>query len=53
MCDVTSLRTELDPDSRPPKNAMQRVANIIHKLYKWTKTPEALVSCALYIVVLY
>ncbi|KAI0764943.1 hypothetical protein C8Q74DRAFT_1430417 [Fomes fomentarius] len=33
---------KLDPDSRPPKNAMQRVANIIHKLYKWTKTPEAL-----------
>ncbi|TBU59289.1 hypothetical protein BD310DRAFT_976680 [Dichomitus squalens] len=31
-----------DPDSRPPENALQRVANVFHKLYKWTKTPEAL-----------
>ncbi|GJE92380.1 fusaric acid resistance protein-like domain containing protein [Phanerochaete sordida] len=45
-----------DPDSRPPTNALQRLANRLHGLYKWTKTPEALfcfryvlVSIALYI----
>ena len=37
--------SERDPDSRPPENAMQRVANILHMFYKWTKTPEALVCC--------
>ncbi|KAI0746793.1 hypothetical protein C8Q80DRAFT_1220068 [Daedaleopsis nitida] len=37
-----SKRYKLDPDSRPPKNTSQRVANLIHKVYKWTKTPEAL-----------
>ncbi|EKM50877.1 uncharacterized protein PHACADRAFT_151282 [Phanerochaete carnosa HHB-10118-sp] len=45
-----------DPDSRPPTNALQRVANGLHTLYKWIKTPEALfcfryavISVALYI----
>ncbi|KAL4246747.1 hypothetical protein ABKN59_009080 [Abortiporus biennis] len=33
---------KLDPDSRPPTNFMQRIANGIHTLYKWTKTPEAI-----------
>ena len=36
-------RAERDPDSRPPTNALQRVANGVHTFYKWTKTPEALV----------
>ncbi|CDO75856.1 hypothetical protein BN946_scf184833.g7 [Trametes cinnabarina] len=31
-----------DPDSRPPQNALQRIANTFHSLYKWSKTPEAL-----------
>ncbi|KAI8970891.1 hypothetical protein BD414DRAFT_501521 [Trametes punicea] len=31
-----------DPDSRPPHNMLQKVANSIHALYKWGKTPEAL-----------
>ncbi|TFK82815.1 hypothetical protein K466DRAFT_666286 [Polyporus arcularius HHB13444] len=35
-------RYKLDPDSRPPQNILQRVANVIHRVYKWTKTPEAL-----------
>lgn len=36
--------TERDPDSRPPTNSLQGFANNVHHLYKWTKTPEALVS---------
>ncbi|KAH9919972.1 uncharacterized protein BXZ73DRAFT_52330 [Epithele typhae] len=31
-----------DPDSRPPQNFLQRLANTIHKGYKWSRTPEAL-----------
>ncbi|KAL7284167.1 hypothetical protein ACG7TL_001449 [Trametes sanguinea] len=31
-----------DPDSRPPQNILQRTANTLHALYKWSKTPEAL-----------
>ncbi|KAI0777718.1 hypothetical protein BD413DRAFT_519071 [Trametes elegans] len=31
-----------DPDSSPPTNALQKVANTFHGLYKWTKTAEAL-----------
>ncbi|KAI1798167.1 hypothetical protein LXA43DRAFT_979068 [Ganoderma leucocontextum] len=45
-----SHRYKLDPDSRPPENGMQRVANIVHKLYLWTKTPEALFTLR-YVVV--
>ena len=37
---------ERDPDSRPPKNGMQKFANAVHELYLWTKTPEALVRGA-------
>ncbi|KAH8103409.1 hypothetical protein BXZ70DRAFT_728472 [Cristinia sonorae] len=33
---------KLDPDSRPPTNAIQRFADVLHKIYKWTKSPEAL-----------
>lgn len=36
---------ERDPDSKAPENGMQKLANLIHKLYLWTKTPEALVRC--------
>jgi hypothetical protein len=32
-----------DPDSRPPMNAFQRAMNGVHHLYRWSKTPEALV----------
>ncbi|KAF7792649.1 hypothetical protein EIP86_003746 [Pleurotus ostreatoroseus] len=39
-----------DPDSRAPINAVQRFANTVHKLYKWTKTAEAL-FCFKYVVV--
>ncbi|KAM5537128.1 hypothetical protein V8D89_009274 [Ganoderma adspersum] len=31
-----------DPDSKAPENGMQKIANVIHKVYLWTKTPEAL-----------
>ncbi|KAI0683238.1 hypothetical protein BC835DRAFT_1423494 [Cytidiella melzeri] len=31
-----------DPDSRLPTNVFQRIANAVHHLYKWCKTPEAL-----------
>ncbi|KAI0087246.1 hypothetical protein BDY19DRAFT_986266 [Irpex rosettiformis] len=31
-----------DPDSKPPTHLFQRIANTVHHLYKWTKTPEAL-----------
>ncbi|KAI0646345.1 hypothetical protein C8Q79DRAFT_909612 [Trametes meyenii] len=31
-----------DPDSRPPENGFQRLANTFHVLLKWGKTPEAL-----------
>lgn len=33
----------MDPDSRPPSNAFQKVMNAIHAIYKWVKTPEAMV----------
>ncbi|KAH9896908.1 hypothetical protein C8Q73DRAFT_642067 [Cubamyces lactineus] len=41
---------KLDPDSRPPKNVLQRFANTLHAMYKWGKTPEALFT-ARYVVV--
>ena len=41
---LMSLPLERDPDSRPPTSGMQRIANMIHLAFKWTKTPEALVS---------
>ncbi|EIN05213.1 hypothetical protein PUNSTDRAFT_107508 [Punctularia strigosozonata HHB-11173 SS5] len=31
-----------DPDSKPPANVFQRVMDVIHRSYKWSKTPEAL-----------
>ncbi|KAH9919970.1 uncharacterized protein BXZ73DRAFT_104789 [Epithele typhae] len=31
-----------DPDSRPPRNFLQRIANAVHKVYRWAGTPEAL-----------
>ncbi|KAI0371992.1 hypothetical protein BV20DRAFT_940807 [Pilatotrama ljubarskyi] len=31
-----------DPDSRPPANVLQRLANTLHLVYKWGKTAEAL-----------
>ncbi|KAK7451262.1 hypothetical protein VKT23_012602 [Stygiomarasmius scandens] len=34
-------RYRLDPDSRPPTNAFQKVMNTIHGLYHWTKSSEA------------
>jgi hypothetical protein len=37
------LSTGRDPDSRPPTNVLQRVMNGLHVIYKWGKTPEALV----------
>ena len=40
------VRAGLDPDSKPPKNTLQRFANCIHQGYKWSKTPEALVCWA-------
>lgn len=47
---------ELDPDSKPPTNFPQKVANTIHKVYMWSGTPEAtfvfkyvIVSIALWI----
>ncbi|KAJ7160023.1 hypothetical protein C8R43DRAFT_1064102 [Mycena crocata] len=30
-----------DPDSRPPTNALQRLMHVIHKVYLWTGTAEA------------
>ncbi|KAI0041578.1 hypothetical protein FA95DRAFT_677065 [Auriscalpium vulgare] len=31
-----------DPDSSRPSNAFQRAMHVVHRLYKWTKTAEAL-----------
>ncbi|KAI0070747.1 hypothetical protein K474DRAFT_1631398 [Panus rudis PR-1116 ss-1] len=31
-----------DPDSMPPSNVFQRIANTGHMVYKWTKTAEAM-----------
>ncbi|KAF7348773.1 hypothetical protein MVEN_01396800 [Mycena venus] len=30
-----------DPDSRPPTNALQRIMNGVHKVYRWAGTAEA------------
>ncbi|KAJ6610792.1 hypothetical protein B0H10DRAFT_2059028 [Mycena sp. CBHHK59/15] len=30
-----------DPDSRPPTNVVQRLMHLIHNLYQWTNTVEA------------
>ena len=37
------LSTGRDPDSRPPTNVLQKVMNGLHVIYRWSKTPEALV----------
>lgn len=33
-----------DPDSRPPTNLVQKVMDRIHRVWRWTKTAEAMVS---------
>ncbi|CAL1710858.1 unnamed protein product [Somion occarium] len=32
---------KLDPDSKAPTNFFQRVANALHHVYKWSRTPKA------------
>lgn len=36
-----------DPDSRPPANAFQRIMDLNHRLWKWSRTAEAIVSRSL------
>ncbi|PCH37055.1 hypothetical protein WOLCODRAFT_140699 [Wolfiporia cocos MD-104 SS10] len=31
-----------DPDGRPPSNIFQHAANVLHAVYQWAKTPEAM-----------
>lgn len=40
---LTLCFLELDPDSRPPTNVLQKIMNRVHALYKWCYTPEAVV----------
>ena len=42
--DVKDELYRRDPDSRPPTNLVQKVMDGIHKVWRWTKTAEAVVS---------